>query len=559
MRRVLLIFFLIFMFNINVNATTTTYYSDYSSYGPYIDEKVESDELTDVKKTVMYRYYKEERENGEYYVKDQNNSLYPYIDEEDFITTNWSEWTDSAPNEEEGRKIKTREVYYYQEMKKVRYIHFTDIRGSNSRLNINEIIVSNNNEPISYTIYCEGCNNDFYEKITNGIITFEDSYILEDGYLRIDLNDYYHLSDLSIKFYITDFGYDEKRYTLSTSRDSSINSNIYTFVVTRLFFKNNNFNEYMERNYKLGKLIFRQPEWDEWKKSLLPIDSSSTRRVQKKLEYSYQDTMYRYYRLNKVYAANYYENAPECFPKKDEKDYKEYYQVRTRDKVVIKDEIIINNKNQKLEDFIIEDTTGKGVIDSNINYEQNGYYYASFIFPFTTIDKLVYVDIPENNRSDEKENEEKQEEKDEKQEKKEEKQENKKDALEEKTKEKIDEKVEVKEEEREKKEDVNKISNNIEKSKKVDNVKEEKQEKRITMDEISNDVEQETVIETKQPQKINNTINNENESIIINDKEIKKVENVEKKKIKKDYVISVFILTIIGLFCLYKYKKSRNK
>ena len=558
MRRVLLIFFLIFMFNINVNATTTTYYSDYSSYGPYIDEKVESDELTDVKKTVMYRYYKEERENGEYYVKGQNNSLYPYIDEEDFITTNWSEWTDSAPNEEEGRKIKTREVYYYQEMKKVRYIHFTDIRGSNSRLNINEIIVSNNNEPISYTIYCEGCNNDFYEKITNGIITFEDSYILEDGYLRIDLNDYYHLSDLSIKFYITDFGYDEKRYTLSTSRDSSINSNIYTFVVTRLFFKNNNFNEYMERNYKLGKLIFRQPEWDEWKKSLLPIDSSSTRRVQKKLEYSYQDTMYRYYRLNKVYAANYYENAPECFPKKDEKDYKEYYQVRTRDKVVIKDEIIINNKNQKLEDFIIEDTTGKGVIDSNINYEQNGYYYASFIFPFTTIDKLVYVDIPENNRSDEKE--EKQEEKDEKQEKKEEKQENKKDALEEKTKEKIDEKVEVKEEEREKKEDVNKISNNnIEKSKKEDNVKEEKQEKRITMDEISNDVEQETVIETKQPQKINNTINNENESIIINDKEIKKVENVEKKKIKKDYVISVFILTIIGLFCLYKYKKSRNK
>ena len=558
MRRVLLIFFLIFMFNINVNATTTTYYSDYSSYGPYIDEKVESDELTDVKKTVMYRYYKEERENGEYYVKGQNNSLYPYIDEEDFITTNWSEWTDSAPNEEEGRKIKTREVYYYQEMKKVRYIHFTDIRGSNSRLNINEIIVSNNNEPISYTIYCEGCNNDFYEKITNGIITFEDSYILEDGYLRIDLNDYYHLSDLSIKFYITDFGYDEKRYTLSTSRDSSINSNIYTFVVTRLFFKNNNFNEYMERNYKLGKLIFRQPEWDEWKKSLLPIDSSSTRRVQKKLEYSYQDTMYRYYRLNKVYAANYYENAPECFPKKDEKDYKEYYQVRTRDKVVIKDEIIINNKNQKLEDFIIEDTTGKGVIDSNINYEQNGYYYASFIFPFTTIDKLVYVDIPENNRSDEKE--EKQEEKDEKQEKKEEKQENKKDALEEKTKEKIDEKVEVKEEEREKKEDVNKISNNnIEKSKKEDNVKEEKQEKRITMDEISNDVEQETVIETKQPQKINNTINNENESIIINDKEIKKVENVEKKKIKRNYVISVFILTIIGLFCLYKYKKSRNK
>ncbi|NLM63567.1 MAG: hypothetical protein GX190_04565 [Mollicutes bacterium] len=558
MRRVLLIFFLIFMFNINVNATTTTYYSDYSSYGPYIDEKVESDELTDVKKTVMYRYYKEERENGEYYVKGQNNSLYPYIDEEDFITTNWSEWTDSAPNEEEGRKIKTREVYYYQEMKKVRYIHFTDIRGSNSRLNINEIIVSNNNEPISYTIYCEGCNNDFYEKITNGIITFEDSYILEDGYLRIDLNDYYHLSDLSIKFYITDFGYDEKRYTLSTSRDSSINSNIYTFVVTRLFFKNNNFNEYMERNYKLGKLIFRQPEWDEWKKSLLPIDSSSTRRVQKKLEYSYQDTMYRYYRLNKVYAANYYENAPECFPKKDEKDYKEYYQVRTRDKVVIKDEIIINNKHQKLEDFIIEDTTGKGVIDSNINYEQNGYYYASFIFPFTTIDKLVYVDIPENNRSDEKE--EKQEEKDEKQEKKEEKQENKKDALEEKTKEKIEEKVEVKEEEREKKEDVNKISNNnIEKSKKEDNVKEEKQEKRITMDEISNDVEQETVIETKQPQKINNTINNENESIIINDKEIKKIENVEKKKIKKDYVISVFILTIIGLFCLYKYKKSRNK
>ncbi|HHU55017.1 MAG TPA: hypothetical protein GXZ63_04285, partial [Mollicutes bacterium] len=120
----------------SVNADFETYYSKYSDYGPYTESYIEGNDLIDVRKTTAYRYYKEEKEYGDYYLINKNNSMYPYIDTSDFIVTNYSNWSETIPNNEIGRNIQTRDVYYYQDMKKVRYIHFTDLHGYMHQLNI---------------------------------------------------------------------------------------------------------------------------------------------------------------------------------------------------------------------------------------------------------------------------------------------------------------------------------------------------------------------------------------------------------------------------------------
>lgn len=58
--------------------------------------------------------------------------------------------------------------------------------------------------------------------------------MLWGGYLRLDLGQYYNLSDLNILFYITDTSEWEK-YKISVSREESLNSNIYSEVLSRMF------------------------------------------------------------------------------------------------------------------------------------------------------------------------------------------------------------------------------------------------------------------------------------------------------------------------------------
>ncbi|MDD4283160.1 MAG: hypothetical protein PHX03_05170, partial [Bacilli bacterium] len=390
----LLITIIFILFTIkSVGASTNTYYSEYSDYGPQSDVKPEETELVDVKKTIMYKYYKEEKNYGDYYLINNNNELFPYADTNDFIKTGYTDWSENIPQNQVGRSIKNRDIYYYQNMKKIRYIHFTDIKGGKEQLNINEIIVTENNHNIPYTIYCNGCSTNFFEKITNEKINYENSYLLYGGYLRLDLGEYYNISDLNVKFYITDISNSEKRYSLSTSREEPFNSKIYSNVMTKMYFKHNDYNEIKEISHKLDEINLISPEWETKIKSYNPIIATKTRKVEQRKEYSYQDTLYRHYNYQKNYTNDYYEESPLGYPIKDESEYIEYYQSRYRDKVTLKSKIIIENEEQKLEDFVVENTTNELNINGIINYEENGVYEVTYIFPFIQLDKLVYVNI----------------------------------------------------------------------------------------------------------------------------------------------------------------------
>ena len=550
MKKILIVINLMFLFIGNISATTKTYYSNYSNFSQPTSSYIESNDIIDVKKTTMYRYYKEEKKYGDYYLINKHNPNYPYADLNDSIKTGYTNWSEEVPNNEVGRSVKTRDVYYYRDMKKIRYIHFTDVDGGRNQLNINEIIVRANNQDISYTIYCEGCSDNFYEKVTNGKINSENSYVLHGGYLILDLKNYYNLSDLNIRFYLTDIDISEKKYTISTSRERNINSNIYNRVTTRLFFKHNNLDECKMREYQLDKLVFVDPEWDSTKKSYNLINATSTRQVEKALEYSYQDILYHHYNIKKLYADGYYESSPFGFPTKDENDSKEYYQSRKRDKIVIEDKIIINNKNKKLEDFVIENSTNNISIDSNINYEENGIYEVSYIFPFITIDKIVYVDIDENKKQpidEEPVNEE---------------------PIDEEPV--NDEPIDKEPVEEELVNDEPIDDKRVEENKpKVEPIEKLIPDGELKKEKIK-EVEKQKILINTSHEKLNDKVNNnrennKNNSISTNENKSNGVRKVidkeaEEEKFSRNYiVIPVVILVMIGMFCYCKHKKSRNK
>ncbi len=370
-------------------------YSEYSNYSSYFENYMESDELKEVKKTTMYKYYNLKKGNGEYFILGENNSLYSTIDIDDYIYSNYSEWSLIKPSFKEGRIIKEREIYYYSDIKKIRYVHLNNFFGSDNKLIINEIVVRNNEFEIPFSIYCEGCSENFYEKVVNGNLEPEGSYILNDGYLVLDLGDYYSINSLEIYFSLTNYNNNVNIININTSRENDINSNIYNKFNSSLYFLNNEVETYNIFNYKFKDFILTDPEWNEYKRNEEMVLEDKFRRVELRKEYSYKDILYYYYNFDREYS-DYFEFKPIEFQYKDEELVKDFYQYRTRDKVVIESNILITNKNQKLEDFVLENTTNELEIKGEINYNKNGIYEIDYIFPFIEIKKMVEIAILEN-------------------------------------------------------------------------------------------------------------------------------------------------------------------
>ena len=64
--------------------------------------------------------------------------------------------------------------------------------------------------------------------------------------------------------------------------------------------------------------------------------------------------------------------------------------------MVIDDYLVFTDYNKKLEDLILETTVNDIKIDTNFNINKNGKYHVKFILPFMSIEKVVTVDILQN-------------------------------------------------------------------------------------------------------------------------------------------------------------------
>ena len=102
--------------------------------------------------------------------------------------------------------------------------------------------------------------------------------------------------------------------------------------------------------------------------------------------------LYKYYKENIIKLNNYVRNGDNIIID----DYKDIYNIYVRDKLVLKDKLVINKKNTKVLD-LIEYSTDDVLVDcNNIDYNKNDKYTCNFILNDIKISKEITIDIKEN-------------------------------------------------------------------------------------------------------------------------------------------------------------------
>ncbi len=301
MKKILVIFLMLFGMS-NVYALE---YSDYSDFSEYTDEYIQSDDLTDVRTERRYKYYKLEKELGGYGESDLLN--YPYIDKEDYIYSDFSDFSIDMPEEKDGRIIEEILGYRYKKLKDVNYL---EINCVVSPIVLSNIEVLYNGEKVDYEIETE-----------NLTVEGDNFNLAEGGRVRLWFDSPMDLRFLTLSFslisgsignsgYHVASGYDDLQYTLYLKYYSGEESFFYKGNDAIAYSSNTPFEDYYSATELDTNRIFQ----DNGRVNL----------------YRYKDILYRSYNLNKVYYDEYLTGPYEDFIYKDEFLYKDYYSKRVR-------------------------------------------------------------------------------------------------------------------------------------------------------------------------------------------------------------------------------------
>lgn len=112
-------------------------------------------------------------------------------------------------------------------------------------------------------------------------------------------------------------------------------------------------------------------------------------------EFRYKDRLYYHY---KVVPKKLESNSPLNGYIQDENDFEEVYRYQNRDKIEVKDSIVITSKDKKIEDFI--NSTVNYEVKGMINYSKNGIYELEVITSFISVPIKVEVLILGNVKND---------------------------------------------------------------------------------------------------------------------------------------------------------------
>lgn len=366
------------------------YYSGYSNFSDYQEEEIISTDTIKVEEKEVYQWYKEEKLLGDYYFEGENNSEYPSIDKNDYINTEWTDWKRELPSYKKNRNIRNREVFMYQEISSIRYLK---LKPLDKGFFISEIELYIDGLKIDYELICEDCREDFYGYISNGIYDEKEAHLNKNSTLFIDLKDYYQIDQFELVLYVDDNNQFEIGISLAVMRELGPSSKEY--ANKDIVLPNDDPSHHYQRyEFNFDHLDLFEPEYGEIKYDyVLPI-SRTVKRFSQGKAYSYQDVLYRYYKVIPKYMDGYSESPPKEYPLKGTS--KKLYRYQTRDKVVISDELLITDKKTTLKDFILESTTDNIKITSNLNLNENGVYKVNYILPFKTVTKDVTVDIKDN-------------------------------------------------------------------------------------------------------------------------------------------------------------------
>ncbi|MDD4035863.1 MAG: hypothetical protein PHS45_00870 [Bacilli bacterium] len=339
---------------INVNGEEVCY-SDYSEWSPWQEEEVIQDDFTLVEKEKRYRWHKKERVySNHYYLESYNDGVFPYIDWDDYISGEYSEYSREMPHSVPGRLIRRKPEYEYRNMKPIRYVYLMNSRNGYYHFKISEVNVWVNDVKINYNYYCAGCSDNFKHSINDGNIFQDDVYIRSGSEFRIDLGGYYNAAEVRLDLYLYDPILSHKTYEIIFSGYSNLGQPQAFYKAVDEEFYCNSIDEVKKFEYTVDSSWLKEPEWFEWETSDELIEESLTTEVNPIMLFSYSDLYYRRYQIvNNYYDINYYKDAPDYDYIKDEEDYVYYYRFK------IKELLDIDNSEEETEPGDNVDTGGE--------------------------------------------------------------------------------------------------------------------------------------------------------------------------------------------------------
>ena len=372
MKKIIVLLLVVFSLNIKVQASTSdVYYSEYSDFSEYSEVQISSSELIDVDIERRYRWYKNNI-TSEFLLYDEGIAKYELVDMENYQESEYSDWQYVKPNSITGRVIEETEEYKVRKLKPIQSLMIGNFSFNQDNVYLGEIEIYAGNHKIDFESICGGCS--------------EENNFESTGFMMIDFFEPYYMKDITIKFINTETEYinNFKIYAVEPMM-VDIPSNIYASYT---------YQSSQENNILLTEKDFNivNPRYEEEVIYDVLPDVSSLDYVEVNTKYRYQDKYYYFYNVEKEYIDGYYSDYPKYI--KDETDYKDYYRYRTREKIVIDNEMTITRYKEKLDDFVVATTDYQ--IESDINYLKNGVYSVRYITPFQTITKEVTVDIEEN-------------------------------------------------------------------------------------------------------------------------------------------------------------------
>lgn len=367
-----------------------TFYSPYSDYSEYSEEKIATTDIIDVKTERRYKWYQDNKILGGYYPISSTIIDYPEVDTSDFCEGKFSDWSINNPVFKNYRVIETREVYEYKDLLKAKYLHLYNVRGGN--LSIGEIEIFNQQQKIDYDIVND--DTDFSKRLHDGKYDdFTNTSI--SNKISIYLKGEYDPKNIVIKIYLYDTTEQTKYVNAKFTNEADYNSYSLANLSMLHWFNCSYTSTYQIQTYEGKDYAYKPARYSDPKYSEEKPDEIEGRKMGLVTQYRYKDTLFRYYRIDRIYYDGYSKDNPGNY-QKDGHKYKDFYSYRTRDKVVIDDNLVFDNYNRTLNDLILETTTNDIRFISQFNIYKNGEYQVKIVLPFQTITKLVKVDILDN-------------------------------------------------------------------------------------------------------------------------------------------------------------------
>lgn len=254
-----------------------------------------------------------------YFREGENTKEYPHINRENVKMTSFSPWSYEKPKPYTNRRIEERKVYMYKEINPIQYLYLFSLSGTDEKLIFMEIELYNNNQKIPFEIKCDTCSPDFSKKVTDG-----DNRV--GGYARKDSLIEIHFApqkyqNLNLYLSLHDEGSTVKKIEARATYERNV-EDVYYDYASQHYFTHDGLDEIETVTIPINRMRKISPKFGEEKISLEPLSASEERKVEERVQYRYQDMLFKYVGSYRQYLEGYRKEADAL---KDETFYQDYF------------------------------------------------------------------------------------------------------------------------------------------------------------------------------------------------------------------------------------------